>query len=110
VEDFARRIPDLLESITERIRAMTVDRVAKVLTYLALGLVAMTLVTLAFVFLFVGLFRILGELATKACDCTSGMEIAYAVVGGLFLLVGVLLWVKRIAKDDDDVVEETPPS
>ncbi|HSG80056.1 MAG TPA: hypothetical protein VLD62_10785 [Acidimicrobiia bacterium] len=109
MEDFARRIPDLLESITERIRAMTVDRMAKVITYLALGLVAMTLVLLAFVFLFVGLFRILGELATKACDCGSGMEIAYAVVGGLFLLVGAFLWAKRIAKGDDVVEETTSP-
>lgn len=110
MEDFARRIPDLLESITERIRAMTVDRMAKVITYVALGIVAAALVFLALVFLFVGLFRILGELATKACDCTSGMEIAYAVVGGLFLLVGAFLWAKRIAKDDDDVVEETTSS
>ena len=105
MEDFARRIPDLLESLTERIRAMTVDRLAKVITYAALGLVALTLVSLSMVFLFVGLFRILGESATKLCDCNSGMEIAYAVVGGIFLLVGALLWSKRIVKDDE--VEET---
>ena len=45
MDDFPVKIADFLESITERIRSMTVDRVAKVLTYLALRLVAMTLVS-----------------------------------------------------------------
>ncbi|MDX1690569.1 MAG: phage holin family protein [Acidimicrobiia bacterium] len=107
MEDFARRIPDLLESITERIRAMTVDRAAKVITVLALGLVAMTLVTMALIFLFVGIFRIADEVTYKICDCTSSMEIAYAIVGGLFLLVGALLWARRKPPQNEPVQEST---
>ncbi len=101
VDDFAQRIPDLLESTTERVRSMTVDRVARVLTFLALGMVATVLVGMAMIFLFVGLFRILGDVATRVCGCNSGMEIAYAVVGGLFLLLGALLWSKRMTKDEE---------
>lgn len=107
MEDFTRKIPDLLESLTERIRAMTVDRAAKIITIASLGFVAVTLVSFSIIFLFVGIFRILGELSTKVCDCTSGMEIAYAIVGGLSLIVGALLWSKRIAKDEPSSEETT---
>lgn len=102
VEDFPTRIADLLESIATRIRSLTVDRVARVITYVTLGLVALTLVTMAFIFLLVGLFRIVEELVFKACDCTAAMEISYGAVGGLFLLFGALLWWQRVKKDPND--------
>ena len=40
------------------------------------------------VFLLVGLFRLLGEITT--------VEIAYVILGGLFVIGGALLWSKRI--------------
>jgi uncharacterized membrane protein len=103
VEDFPTRIADFLESLAERIRSMTVDRVAKVIKFVTLGCLGVTLVAIAGVFLLVGLFRIVEELVFKACDCTQAMEISYAVVGGLFLLVGALLWARRSRTS-----EETP--
>ena len=106
VDDFPAKIAGLLETWTEKIRAMTVDRAAKVLTYMALGLVALTLVSMALLFVFVGLFRILGEVTHKVCDCTSYMEITYAIIGGLFLLFGALLWSKRIAKEPETGAEQ----
>lgn len=104
VEDFPTRIADFLESITGRIRAMTTDRVARIITYLTLGMVILTLVVLSLLFLLVGTFRITGELVRKACDCTIHMEITYAAVGGLFLLLGVFLWSRRrrpVEEDDE---------
>jgi len=95
VEDFPTRIADLLESLTTRIRAMTVDRVAKVVTFVTLGMVAITLVMVTFVFFLIGLFRIVEELIFKACDCSQAMEISYGTVGGLFVLTGALLWSRR---------------
>lgn len=94
MDDFAQRIPDLLERLTGKIRSMTVDPAAKVLTILAAGLIAGMLVTFALIFFFIGLFRILGELVN--------MEVAYAIVGGLFLLLGLLLWSKRHTKDAEE--------
>ena len=96
MDDFPTRIADLLESVTTRIRSMTVDPVARIITWVTLGLVALVLVGASLTFLLVGIFRIVGELVRKACDCTSYMEITYAVVGGVFLLVGALIWRKRI--------------
>ena len=97
MEDFLKRIPELLERLTQKIRGMTVDPAAKVLTVVAAALIAGMMAIIALVFLFVGLFRILGDLV-------NDMELAYAIVGGLFLILGLLLWSKRHTKS----TEETP--
>ena len=95
MNDFVQRIPDLLERLTGKIRSLTVEPAAKVLTIIAGALIAGALVTFAMIFFFVGLFRILGELV-------NDMELAYAIVGGLFLILGLLLWSRRIAKDTEE--------
>jgi phosphate/sulfate permease len=105
VDDFPTRIADFLESVTTRIRSMTIDPIARVITWVTLGLVALVLVGFSLTFLLVGIFRIVGELVRKACDCTSYMEITYAVVGGVFLLIGALVWAKRLAVHDRTVGE-----
>ncbi len=102
MDDFPTRIADFLESVATRIRSLTVDRIARIITYVTLGLVALTLVSIAFIFLLVGLFRIVEELVFKACDCTQAMEIAYGAVGGLFLLIGALLWSRRARTKTED--------
>jgi len=85
----------MLESVTARIRALTVDRGARAITVITLVLVAIATVSLALTFLLVGIFRIAEELIRMAGGGTYSMEISYAAVGGLFLLIGVLLWSKR---------------
>lgn len=102
VEDFPARIADFLESVATRIREMTVDRVARVIKFVTLGCLGAALVMIAGVFFLVGLFRIVEELIFKACDCSQAMEISYAVVGGLFLLIGALVWARRTRTDSDE--------
>lgn len=99
-DDFPARVADLLEAVATRIRALTVDRIARVITFVTLGLVAFTLVGLAFIFFLVGLFRIVDGLIAKICDCGVSMEIAYTLIGGLFLLAGALTWRRRIHRED----------
>lgn len=98
--DFPSRTADFLEAVATRIRSLTVDRVARVITYVTLGLVAMTLIGIAFIFFLVGLFRLSDRLIYKLCDCGGSMEIAYAVVGGVFLIGGALLWARRTHAED----------
>jgi len=100
VEDFPTRVADLLEAVATRIRALTVDRVARAITFVTLGMVALVLVAMAFIIFLVGLFRIAEELIFKVCDCGSAMEISYAVVGGLFLVFGALLWSRRTTNEE----------
>jgi hypothetical protein len=98
VEDYSRRIPDFLERITAKIRSSSTDRLARFLTIAAAGLVVLILVGLALVFLFIGIFRILEDLV-------DDMELAYAIVGGLFFLVGVFLWANRKPSPDEEEPE-----
>lgn len=100
MEDFPTRVADLLEAVATRIRALTVDRVARAITFVTLGMVALVLVAMAFIFFLVGLFRIAEELIFKVCDCGSAMEISYAVIGGLFLVFGALLWSRRTTNEE----------
>ena len=102
MEDFPTRIADLLESLTTRIRSLTVDKVARLITFVTLGMVALVMVSLATIFLLVGLFRIVEELMFKACDCQAAMEISYGAVGGLFLIVGAFLWWRRTKTEESD--------
>jgi hypothetical protein len=103
VDDFSQRIPDMLESATQRVRSLTVDRVARILKIMALGMVITVLVALALIFLFVGLARIVNGLIAHACsDCSWSMPVAYAALGGLFLLFGALLWSARIKRKDPE--------
>ena len=94
--DYPTKIADFLEQIATRIRSLTVDRASLAVTWTAIGVVVATLAVLAVIWLLVGFFRALGTLI--------GQELAYAVVGGILLLVGVFLWMKRYPDD------ETTPS
>ena len=97
----------MLESATERVRSLTVDRVARFIKIAALGLVITALAALALVFLFVGLARIINGLIAHACDdCSWSMPVAYAALGGLFLVFGALLWSMRTKrKSPEDPAE-----
>ena len=90
MDDFPVKIANLLESIATRVRSMTVDRVARLAKWIAGGLVLAVIVSLASFFLLVGLFRLIGELV--------GVELAYGIVGGLFVALGISLWRKRKPK------------
>lgn len=87
MDDYPTKIADFLESTAAKIRSLSVDRVRNVATWTAVGMVVGMLVLVLLVFLVVGLFRLLGEITT--------VEIAYLILGGLFLIGGALLWAKR---------------
>ena len=93
MENFATRFADLLEGIAERARALTVDRLAKVITLGAVGIGAAVLALVALVFLGVGLFRLLA--------LGAGETPAYAILGGLFLIAGWFFWRKRNQISED---------
>ena len=84
MDDFPTQIADLLVQTAARVRAMTVDRIAGYTKWAAVGLVVAMLAFVLVVFLLIGLFRWLGELI--------GVEAAFALVGGLFVIVGMFLW------------------
>ena len=87
MDDYASRIADLLEEIARRVRALTVDRVEKAAKWIAIAIVILVLALLLFTFTLIGVFRILGSVMP--------MELAYLLVGGIFLVIGVFFWRQR---------------
>ena len=90
MEDLPIRLADLLESIAVRVRTMTVDRVHRIVTIVSLGLIALTMAITAVVFLFVSLYNLLAQWLTPAG--------ALGVMGGIFVIAGLLVWSRRSAR------------
>jgi len=93
MENFATRFADFLEDLATRARAMTVDRLTKVITYIGIGIGVALLGLVATIFLLVALFRFVAY--------WIGTTGAYAALGGLFVVLGVFVWRKRNQTPED---------
>lgn len=91
MNDYPAQIADLLERTADKVRSMTVDRVAGWARWTGVGIFASMLGLLLVIFLIVGLVRLLAGLV--------GMQWAYTIIGGLFLIVGMFLWRLRLQRD-----------
>jgi hypothetical protein len=87
VDDFPTRFAEFLESIALKVRAMTVDRVARVLRLTALGLIAASLGIMALVFLLLTLYG--------ALEIPLGPDGAFAVLALILLIGGGYMWSRR---------------
>jgi hypothetical protein len=88
---FSSRIADLLEMIATKVRALTVDRAAAAITWIAVSIMLVVALSMALFWLLVGIFRALGAL--------MGTETAYAVVGAVLILAGAVIWMRRYPQD-----------
>ncbi len=86
-ESQAARFADLLEEIAAKARALTVDRLAKGITFTTLGLGVAAMILVAIILACVGLFRLVA--------IGVGTTGAYAVLGGLSMVAGWLSWRRR---------------
>jgi hypothetical protein len=84
MNDYPAQIADLLENTAAKVRTMTVDRFAGWAKWAGVGIVAAFLGSVAMIFLTVGLVRLLAGLV--------GMQWAYTIIGGLFVVIGMFLW------------------
>jgi drug/metabolite transporter superfamily protein YnfA len=89
-DDYPALIADFLETTAAKIRSLTVDRVRNATTWTAVGIVLAVLAIVLVTFLVVGIFRIVGELIT--------VELAYVAFGGLFVIIGALVWSRRLPR------------
>jgi hypothetical protein len=89
MNDFPTQIADLLETVANRVRSMTVDRVAGWIMWVSVGIVAIVLGLALAIFLVVGLVRLLAGLV--------GMQWSYTIIGGLFVVIGMFLMKLRVA-------------
>ncbi len=91
MEDLPARVADFLEQIATTVRSVTVDRAAGWARMVALGIVAVVLVLMAVWFILVGIIRLLST--------WIAVEYLYAIIGGLFVIAGALLWSRRTPKE-----------
>jgi hypothetical protein len=91
MNDFPTQIADFLENTAGKIRSMTVDRVAGWAKWTGVGIVVTLLGLVLLIFLVVGLVRLLAGLV--------GMQWAYTIIGGLFVLLGMFLWRLRLPRE-----------
>ena len=91
MQDYAARFADLLEQVALKIRAMTIDRIARVIKLTGLGILAAAIALTALVFL---VWTIFGALEIPLT--TAG---AFAVFGVLLAVAGGILWFQRSRND-----------
>ena len=87
MEQFAAQFADLVEAVANRVRSLTVDRIAKGIRLTGLGILAATLGFTALLFLFWAIFGALEIPLT-----TAG---AFGVVAAVLIGTGVVIWSKR---------------
>ena len=88
-EDWPHRVADRVVRVTGRVRAATDRPSANVARRLVYGLVATVMAILMFVLGVIGLVRLVDAYLP------AGMWATYALLGGFFSAVGLLLWAKR---------------
>ena len=91
MQEYATRFADLLEQVSTRVRALTVDRVARGIRLTGLGILAAALGLTAVIFLVCTIFGALEIPLT-----TAG---AFAVFGVVLGVAGGILWFK-MSNDD----------
>ncbi|HEY6634023.1 MAG TPA: hypothetical protein VI141_00255 [Acidimicrobiia bacterium] len=91
MHEFPSKFADLLEGVAAKVRAMTVDRVARFIKLTGLGIVAAVMAFTAVVFL---IWTIFGALEIPLT--TAG---AFAVFGVVLVVAGGFLWFKRSRND-----------
>lgn len=91
MQELATRFADFLEEIATKVRAMTVDRIARFIKLAGLGILGASLGLTALAFLVWALFGALEIPLT-----TAG---AFAVFGALLAAAGGFLWFTR-SRDD----------
>lgn len=94
LEEFPSKLTEFLERATSKVRSMTVDRAERVVKIVSLGMITVMLALAALVLLGLAAFNALAA----ATDGTA----AFAILGGVFVLAGALVWSRRKPKADEE--------
>lgn len=84
LDDLPTRFADALESAATRIRALTADRLESLIRLVTLLVVLLVLASLALVFFLIA--------AHRALSTWLGPGGSLGILGGLFLIAGLLIW------------------
>lgn len=88
--DFAERTVDTIDSVVTTIREKTVDPLVKLTRIVVYGILVLIALVLVAVLGSIALVRLLDVYAFG-----NRVWISYFIIGGIFTIVGLLLWSKR---------------
>lgn len=91
MHEYAAKFADLLEQVAVRVRALTVDRVARAIKLTGLGILTASLALTTLMFL---LWAIFGALEIPLT--TAG---AFAVFGTILIAAGGYFWITRTKEE-----------
>lgn len=91
MHEYAAKFADLLEQVALRVRALTIDRVARIIRLTGLGILTAALALTTLVFL---LWAIFGALEIPLT--TAG---AFAVFAAVLIAAGSYLWFTRTKRE-----------
>jgi hypothetical protein len=91
--DWATQIIDSLENIISAVRSRTTDPVRNVVRIVVFGVTVVGLALSAFFLLTIGIVR----LADRYLP--TGIWLPYLLIGGIFTVVGLLVWSRRHSAD-----------
>jgi uncharacterized membrane protein len=95
--DWTVQTADRIESVVEVVRDKTTVPVTKVARAVVYGLIAGVMGSVAMVLLAVAVFRL--NVYVPVDRVGRKVYIAYFAVGAIFLLAGMFLWRKRVARN-----------
>jgi len=90
--DWASQVADTVEHVVGVVRSNTVDRLDKLVRLLVFGLLASTMMMVAFVLVAIAAVRLLDVVLDK------GVWLPDVLLGAIFTLLGTLAWSKKSAR------------
>lgn len=93
--DFATRTVDTIDSVVSTIREKTVDPLVKLTRIVVYGILALIALLVVAIFGSIALVRILDVYAFG-----NRVWISYLILGGIFMVAGLLLWSKRTKRKE----------
>ena len=97
-EDWAAATADAIERAVQSVRAKTADPLERVVRLVVYGLLAGIVGIAVAVLLTVAAFRGLVELLDLVWQ--PEVWLAYVILGGIFVIVGLLVWTRRSPKNE----------
>ena len=97
-EDWAATTADAIERAVQSVRAKTADPLERVVRLVVYGLLAGIVGIAIAVLLTVAAFRGLVELLDLVWK--PEVWLAYVILGGIFVIVGLLVWTRRTSKNE----------
>lgn len=97
--NWAERVTNLFADFIEKIRSRTTQPLIYLARAIVFGIIAVVGVVISVAFLLIGLTRLLQDTLDTWFARDTAVWASYFIIGGIFMLVGMILMKKRYTKN-----------